>query len=385
MKPTGAAPHPDAWPEEFTAYRWEGAELVSSDRVEEERAGRDSLGTPGRIHVLRTVAVAQERRPHVVVRRRLEEAGLRHVGGDGDRSEFALPRPELSPESADPFLLESSLHAVVRGRSFPGQQRAVIEAKVEALRREIDDPATDRTRRAQAVPILESLEEGLSTRVEFRSVVKRFHPTVPVALPRESIGKVIPIRAGSRLVYRVNAVDADAGSEGEAEAMVFHVIGLGAREAAVLYTGGVHGFRHISDLDEGRAHHAWFSNREKVRTDATAPWIGRRMYQELLDQGASEIVIQRRRDPEPVSIEKVGEDTSTVRIDGRPLEVPVIRCRTSRDDDMIVLADAESPLVLRLVETGAGLVRTIDAIVSAPGHRFAFPGERERMHAAASA
>jgi hypothetical protein len=83
-------------------------------------------------------------------------------------------------------------------------------------------------------------------------------------------------------------------------------------------------------------------------------------------------------------VEKVGEDRSYVRIDGRPYEVPVIRCRTSRDDDLVVLADPESPLVLRLVEAGADLVRTIDAVVSPPGRLFEFPGDRELAAAAAA-
>jgi hypothetical protein len=378
------APQHDDWPPEFAAYRWDGAELLTSDRAVDERAGRDSLGTPGRIHTVRTVAVAQERRPHVVLRRKLEESGLRHVAGDGERTEFTAPRPEQAPEAVDPFLLEATVHAVVRGRSFPGQQRAVIEAKVEALRRELAEPTTDFARRQKAEPILRSLEEGLATTVEFRSVVRRFRPTVPVASARDSMGSVLPIHVGTRLVYRVNAVDADAGSEGDAEAMAFHVVALGAREVAILYTGGVHGFRHIADLGEGRAHHAWFSNREKIRTDATAPWIGRRVYEELCTTGASELVVHRRRDPEPIAVEKVGEDRSYVRIDGRPYEVPVIRCRTSRDDDLVVLADPESPLVLRLVEAGADLVRTIDAVVSPPGRLFEFPGDRELAAAAAA-
>lgn len=372
------------WPPEFSPYRWDGAELLSTDRSEEDRAGRDSLGTPGRIHAVRTVAVVQERRTHVVVRRQLEEAGLRHVSGDGDRAEYSVPRQELPIERTDPFLLEESLHAVVRGRSFPGQQRAVIEAKVEALRREVEAAQTTPSRRAQAEPILRSLEEGLATTVEFRSLVRRFHPVVPVGSPRESIGTVLPVRPGLRLVYRVNAIDADAGSEGDAEPMVFHVVAIGSREVAILYTGGVHGFRHIADLNEGRAHHAWFANREKIRTDATAPWIGRRVFEELRDRGASEVVIHRRRDPDPVAVEKVGEDRSWVRIDGRPFEVPVFRCRTSRDDDLVILNDPESPLVLRLVEAGADLVRTIDAILSAPGHAFQFPGDAELAAAAAA-
>jgi hypothetical protein len=146
--------------------------------------------------------------------------------------------------------------------------------------------------------------------------------------------------------------------------MIFHVVAVGAREVALLYTGGVHGFRHVADLEQGRVHHAWFSNREKVRTEATAPWIGRRTFAELRDRGASEIVIQRRRDPSPVALERIGEERVPLRVDGGPVEVPAFVCRTSRQDRLVVLADAESPLVLRLEEAGADLVRTIGSVVS---------------------
>jgi hypothetical protein len=157
--------------------------------------------------------------------------------------------------------------------------------------------------------------------------------------------------------------------------MVFHLVALGAREAVVMYAGGVHGQRHLRDLEDSVTHHAWFANRERVKTEATAPWIGRRLFRELKERGSSEMIVHKRRDVEPVSVERIGEDKSYVRVDGRPLEVPVIRCKTSRDDDMIVLDDPTSPLLLRLVESGAEIVRTIDAVHSAPEKPFTFPGE----------
>jgi hypothetical protein len=132
----------------------------------------------------------------------------------------------------------------------------------------------------------------------------------------------------------------------------------------------VHGFRHITDLEAGNVHHAWFANREKSRTDSTAPWISRNLFKDLREKGAAEIVIHRRRDMAPVAIEKVGDDTSFVRMDGKPYEVPVMRARTSRDDDLVILADPDNPMVLRLVETGADLVRTIDEIHSPPGEQL---------------
>lgn len=379
IRKSAGAPGSD-WPEEFVPYRWDGAELLSSDGSADDRAGRDSLGTPGRVTERRAVAVVREKRTAALAQRLLEEAGMRVLLTEPDRIELSVPRPTLGPESEDPFLLESRLTASVRGRSFPGQQRAMIEAKCDALRRELDDASIPAPRRASVGEMLRNFEDGLATRIELRFVERRFTPQVKVPQPVEQIGTVIPVRCRTRIVYRVNSVDQEKGTEGEADAMVFHVVALGAREAAVLFTGGAHGLRHISDLVEGRAHHAWFANRETSRTDATAPWIGRNVFRELREHGASEVTIHKRRDGGPVSIEKVGEDRSFVRVDGRPVDVPVIRCRTSREDDLVILDDPENPLVLRLVETGAELVRTIDAILTPPGHAFVLPGA-ERLAA----
>jgi hypothetical protein len=59
-------------------------------------------------------------------------------------------------------------------------------------------------------------------------------------------------------------------------------------------------------------------------------------------------------------------------VDGKPTDVPVIHCRTIRDDELTILADPASPLLLRLVEAGAELLRTIDAVHTVPAHPFAF-------------
>jgi hypothetical protein len=157
--------------------------------------------------------------------------------------------------------------------------------------------------------------------------------------------------------------------------MAFHVLGAGTNEVALMFTGGVCGQRHLTDLEGSRVHNAWFTNRERRRSEATAPWIGRALFRQLKEVGSGEIVIHVRRDPEPIGIETVGEDVSFLRLDGRPMEVPVIRCRTSQQDDLVVLDDAECPLVLRLDERGAELMRTIDDVLSAPGHSYVFEGD----------
>jgi hypothetical protein len=233
--------------------------------------------------------------------------------------------------------------------------------------------------------MLRDLEEGLSSTLDVRTLERRFRPAVSVKDPVLSIGSVVPLRPGSRIVYSVAAVKPEPGDDAEAEPMVFHIVGLGAREAVLLYTGGVHGQRHLRDLEDSTVHHAWFANRERVKTEATAPWIGRKLYRGLVENGCGEIVVHKRRDPMPVAVDKVGEGVTSVVVDGRPTDLPVIHCRTNRDDELSVLADPESPLLLRLVEAGADIVRTIDAIHTVPTHPFAFtsvpddPGEADTV------
>ncbi len=379
--PSTTENHPRDWPGRLVPYWIDDADVLRVDVKEDERPGRDSLGNAG--HVTRTTQCGalgvQWTRGRIV--RYLEGAGLQTLRDVQGQSEMHRAPVEQAPEEVDPFLVEDSLNVLVRGRDFPGQQRAVLEAKVEALRRELEDGTTDPSRRDSIANMLRSMEDGLRSTVELRAVRRRFKPAVTVREPIESLGTVLAVRPGSRLVYRVNSIDQEAGEEGEPDPMVFHVVALGKREAVLLYTGGVHGLRHLRDLDQSAIHDAWFANRERCRTEATAPWIGRGVYRDLVECGASEVIIHRRRDPEPVALEKIGEDVSVVRVDGRPMEVPVIRCRTSRDDDLIILADEANPLVLRLEESGADLVRTIDDIRSAPGHAINLPGETEMERA----
>jgi hypothetical protein len=377
--PDGSAPR--EWPAQLAGFWIDSAEVLSSDATEEEKPGRDSLGNPGRVLVVRHQGRLGVRWPRGRVVRRLEESGLRPIRSTAEETELNEPRKAEQSVEIDPFLLEKSVVVTVRGRDFPGQQRAVIEAKVEHLRREFEDVKTPPHRKEAAGKMLADLEDGLKSTMDVRTTVRRFRPAITVKDPIESLGTHIPLHAGSRIVYRVNPVKPEQGEEGEAEAMVFHLVAMGAREIVMLYTGGVHGQRHLRDVEESCVHHAWFANRERVKTDATAPWIGRRLFRDLMENGCGEIVIHKRRDPQPVSVEKIGEDKSYVRIDGRPLEVPVIRCKTSRDDDLVILNDPASPLLLRLVEMGAELVRTIDAIHSAPEHPFVFPGDAELLAA----
>jgi hypothetical protein len=303
---------------------------------------------------------------------RMATYGLRAVRETAEETELEAPRDQEISEEVDPFLLERTVVVTVRGREFSADQRVVVEKKVERLRREVMDQTTGEIRRTAAGQLLKDLEEGLRSTLDVKSVERRFRPAVSVKAPVASIGSVIPLQAGSRIVYSVGAVKPEPGDEAEAEPMVFHVVGLGAREAVLLYTGGVHGQRHLRDLEESCVHHAWFANRERVKTEATAPWVGRKLYRSLVETGCGEIVVHKRRDPQAVAVDKVGEGVASVMVDGKPTDVPVIHCRTIRDDELTILADPASPLLLRLVEAGAELLRTIDAVHTVPAHPFAF-------------
>jgi hypothetical protein len=353
---------PQEWPAALSRCWLQTARVLASTSDEQEKPGRDSLGNPGRVRVVRHTGRLGLDWPRGRVVKALEDAGLRATRRTAEETELEGPRAGDVGSASDPFLLERSLLVTVHGRELPERQRAVIETKVAALRRELGDVGTPSERRDTAERMIEELESGLRTTVDVRAVLRRFRPTVTVAQPAESRGENVPIRAGTRIAYDVAPAKPEPGDGAEAEPMVFHVLAIGAREVVLLYSGGVHGTRHLRDLETSRVHHAWFANRERVKTDATAPWISRTVYRELAEQGRSDLVVHRRRDEGPIVVEKVDAASHSLRIDGKETEVPVLRCRTTRDDEMLVLADSENPLVLRLFESGADLVRTVVSV-----------------------
>ena len=75
------------------------------------------------------------------------------------------------------------------------------------------------------------------------------------------------------------------------------------------------------------------------------------------------MIVHRRRDADPVDITKTGEGTASLRVGDETVDVPVIFCKTSREDELTILADPASPLVLRLREAGAELERTIEGVL----------------------
>lgn len=359
---------PEDWPDGLSPYWIDEARVLSTDLAEEERPGRDSLGNAGRVRSHAQHGSMAVHWPRGRVVRHLEDAGLDTLRDTRAESEMGRMRDELSAEDVDPFLLEDSVHVLVSGREFPGQQRALLEAKAEKLRLELENPETSAARRMEARRMLEAMEEGLRSTVHMRATKRRFRPAVQVSEPIASLGDVVPLSAGSRIVYRVRSIDPETGEpepcdEEDDGIMVFHVVAVGDGEAVLLFTGGVHGLRHVASLDHSAVHDAWFVNRERARTEATAPWIGRGLFRDLQRYGEGQMIIHRRRDAEPVTIRKTGEGTTSLRVAGRDVDVPVVYCETSREDKLTILNDGASPLVLRLREAGAELERTIERIL----------------------
>ena len=287
---------------------------------------------------------------------------LREVQGE---SELHRAPEELSVVDVDPFLIEDSVHAVVRGRDFPGRQRELLERKLARLESEIDDPETDEERRTAAARMRDAMLGGLESSVDVVSVERRFTPDVSVPDAVESFGDVVSVREGTRIVYDVRAVDPEDAPDEEAEPMVFTVVALGRREVVVLFTGGLHGLRHLTALEHGDQHAAWFANRERTKTDACAPWVSRRVLAELRERGTSRLLVHPRRDQQAIELTVTERGTRSLRVGDSDAEVPVIRARTAEDDELVILDDAENPLVLRLVERGAELERTILSVLPA--------------------
>lgn len=327
----------------------------------EERSGPDSFGNEGRTVVERFSArgLAEEDRA--------ELAAAYLAGGfvelprdshrDDDRVRFR--RSELDP--SNPFLLENDVEVGLGGRELSGPQRALLGKKADALRRELESPGLAPDRRALAAGMLEELEAGLRPRVSVLLSRRVFRPD-PVLDPDGVLGRVVPLRRMSQLVYTVVPADPADREDEPPEPMYLTLLGVGGARVTFLYSGGLHGQRAITDLEDGVAHHAWFRNRRSEETAETAPFLSRRIYRELRESGRSAVVVRRERDPEPIEIVAVGDDTVRLAVGGEAREVPVLVATTEKDDRFSILADPKSPLVLALEEADAALLRTVDAV-----------------------
>ena len=326
-----------------------------------EWADHDTFGNPGRVvrEVVRARGLATEERADLLAA--YLEAGFTELPRDGlvedDQARLRLSR--LDPR--DPFLWERDVEVGVGGRTLSGVQQAILEKKAAALRAEVASDATKEKRRAEAARMLEELEAGLLPSVSAELTERRFHPD-PHLAPGAVLGTVVPLRHMSRLVYTVVPRDPADRDEEDGEPMLLTILGVDERQAAFQFSGGLHGQRTVIDLDGGLAHHAWFMNRQNETGEDTAPWVSRRILRELREAGESEMIVRWERDPDPNSVRRTGEGELPLVVDGVERRVPALFAETDRDDRLAILVDPESPLVLRLEESGAELLRTIDAV-----------------------
>jgi hypothetical protein len=327
----------------------------------EETDDQDSFGNAGKIAVEHfTATVLSEDDPDAVAEGYLE-AGFTQLPRDAlqEDDQVRLRLDRLDP--SNPFVWENEVEVGVGGRSLVGSQRDLLAKKVASLKKELSDDGLDPGRRETAARMIQELNTGLLTRIRIE-MKRRCFKMGPMLETGGVLGKLIPLSRMSQLVYTVIPQDPEDREEDDGEAMYLTILGVSETEAAFMFSGGILGQRTITDLESGVAHHAWFQNRENVVSADTAPWVSRRVYRELTDLGTSEIVIRWGREQEPIAVKKVGEEEVELRVLDEDRTFPALVAETENDDRLWILMDEESPLVLRMHEAEAELLRSIDEV-----------------------
>ena len=345
-----------------TPYLLAGATLSQAQSRIDKHPEFDSFGNEGTLCLETILAGAASETGRETVIEEYREAGFVELPGDSHREDDAARFRFDKLDPSDPFLFEHQVEIGVRGRELSGIQRKVLTKKVESLRGEIASKGLEPDRRTAAVQMLNDLREGLLTRLDVSYTRRSFRPRIH-HYEDAVLGDLVPLAPLSQLVYRVEPIEPDDDPE-PAEPMYITLLGSGPNIATVLFSGGIAGQRTSRDLDGGVAHHAWFQNRQTVSTDDTAPWLGRRIFGELLDKGESRMVVRWERDPEPIEVRRVGEEDVSLKVHGEIRTVPTLLAETAMGDRLRILADRASPLVLELMERGAELRRTIDEVRS---------------------
>ncbi|MHC4469372.1 MAG: hypothetical protein ACYS99_00275 [Planctomycetota bacterium] len=335
--------------------------VESASGETEEQPGEDSFGNPGTIRITRIHATLLDEGDLDSVSAAYEDAGFTELPKDSltddDRRRFRLSR--LDP--SDPFLWEHEVTAGIGGRELVGSQRELLARKAKALREELDSGKLEDRRRQTAQQMLDELNKGLMSRIGL-TVTRRSFLVDPVFGHGGSLGEVLPMERMSQLVYRVVPRDPEHREDDHAEPMYLTVLGVDDGGATFLFSGGIVGQRTVKNLEDGAAHHAWFQNRRATEGDDTAPWVSRRVYRELANGGESRIVVRWGREDEPISVRRTGTETIPLLVDGEERQVPALVAETEKEDRLWLLEDPVSPLVLKMEETGADLLRTVDEL-----------------------
>jgi len=324
-------------------------------------AKKDAFGNAGTLVLeqFEAVAVSMEDREEIIGR--YLEAGFvelpRDSLKDDDHARFRLDR--LDP--SNPFVWEHEVEVAVGGRSLVGSQRKVLAAKLTSLRAELDSGNIKRARRKQVEKMIDELESGLLLRLTVE-LNRRSFVMKPLLTVGTEVGTLLPLGYMSQLVYKVVPVDPDEREEGDDDSLFFTLLGADDRQVSFLFSGGILGQRTVTDLEDGLAHHAWFQNRKSSEAPDTAPWVSRRVYRELRDQGESSLIVKWGREDVPIHIAAKGSEELPLVVLGEERRFPTLVAETEKEDRLWILEDQDSPLVLKMVEEEADLLRTIEEV-----------------------
>jgi len=276
---------------------------------------------------------------------------------DDDQARFRLDR--LDP--SNPFVWEHVVEVAVGGRTLVGSQRNILAGKLKSLRAELKGDKVKPARREQAEKMIEELESGLLLRLSVE-LCRRSFLMRPLFTAGTTLGTVLPLGCMTQLVYNVVPSDPDEREDDDGESLYFTLLGADERQVSFLFSGGILGQRTVTDLEDGLAHHAWFQNRKASEAPDTAPWVSRRVYRELRDRGESHLVVKWGREDVPIHIAAKGSEELSVLVFGEERRLPTLVAETEKEDRLWILDDQDSPLVLKMIEEEADLLRTIDEV-----------------------
>ncbi|MEN8150376.1 MAG: hypothetical protein ABFS86_11180 [Planctomycetota bacterium] len=329
------------------------------DRTEDVKT--DAFGNAGTLihEKFHATVLSQEDREGLVDR--YLDAGFAELPRDSlkedDQIRFRLDR--LDP--SNPFIWEHEAQVAIGGRNLVGSQRKVLAAKLESLRKELAEDKVKPARREQAEKMVEELEGGMLLRLRVE-LSRRSFVLKPLLTSGHTFGTIVPISFMSQLVYSVMPADPADREEDDGDPLYLTILGADERQVSFLFSGGILGQRTVTDLEAGAAHHAWFANRQATESPDTAPWISRRVYRELRDRGESSVIIKWGREDVPIHIAAKGSENLPLVVSGEERSVPTLVAETEKEDRLWILEDQDCPLVLKLIEEEADLLRSIDEV-----------------------
>ena len=85
-------------------------------------------------------------------------------------------------------------------------------------------------------------------------------------------------------------------------------------------------------------------------------------HRELRDSGESSIIVKWGREDVPIHIAAKGSEDLTILVSGEEKSFPTLVAETEKEDRLWILEDQDNPLVLKMQEEEADLLRTIDEV-----------------------